>query len=67
MDKKEFIKALAIVGLVNTLVVAVLAGLIYLIVLAIVTVPFTVLTILFFVIVGYISAFIYLKLKEKEK
>lgn len=66
MDKKEFMKALAIVGLVNTIVVAVLAGIIYLLVLAIITMPLTILAILFFVIVGYVSAFIYLKLKEKK-
>lgn len=66
MDKKEFLKALAIVGLVNTIVVAVLAGIIYLLVVAIITMPLTILAILFFVIVGYVSAFIYLKLKEKK-
>ena len=66
MDKKEFLKALAIVGLINTLVVAVLAGVIYLLVIAIITMPFTILLIVLFVIVGYVSAFIYLKLKGKE-
>lgn len=66
MDKKEFLKALAIVGLVNTIVVAVLAGIIYLLVVAIITMPLTILAILSFVIVGYVSAFIYLKLKEKK-
>ena len=66
MDKKEFLKALAIVGLINTAVVTVLAGFIYLLVLAIVTKPLFILSFLFFVVVGYVSAFIYLKLKEKK-
>lgn len=66
MDKKEFLKALAIVGLLNAIVVAGIAGIIYSLVLAIITMPLTILVILFFVIVGYVSAFIYLKLKEKK-
>lgn len=66
MDKKEFIKALAIVGLINSLVTAIIAGIIYLLVIAIITMPFTILLITFFVVVGYVSAYIYLKFKEKE-
>lgn len=66
MDKKEFMKALFIVGLLNTLVTAVIAGIIYLSVIAITTMPFVLLTVLFFIIIGYVSAYIYLKFKEKE-
>lgn len=66
MDKKEFLKALVIVGLINSLVTALIAGIIYLLVIAITTMPFTILLIMFFVIVGYVSAYIYLKFKEKE-
>lgn len=66
MGKKEFMKALFIVGLLNTLVTAVIAGIIYLSVIAITTMPFVLLTVLFFVIVGYVSAYIYLKFKEKK-
>ena len=63
MDKKEFLKALFIVGLLNTLATAVIAGIIYLSVIAITTMPFVLLTVLFFIIVGYASAYIYLKFK----
>lgn len=73
MDKKEFMKALFIVGLLNTLVTAVLAGLIYLLagliyllVLAIIERPFVILITLLLLVVGYVSAYIYLKFKEKE-
>lgn len=66
MDKKEFLKALVIVGLINSIVTAVIAGIIYLLVIAIITMPFTILLITFFVIVGYVSAYIYLKFKGKE-
>lgn len=66
MDKKEFLKALVIVGLINSIVTAVIAGIIYLLVIAITTMPFTILLITFFVIVGYVSAYIYLKFKGKE-
>lgn len=66
MDKKEFLKDLFIVGLINTLLTVVLAGLIYLLVIAITTVPLAFLVVLLFVIIGYSSAFIYLKLKGKE-
>ena len=65
MDKKEFWQALIVVGLINSVIVAVVSGLIYLFVLAIMSVPYVVLTITFFVIVGYVSAYIYLVLKEK--
>lgn len=66
MDKKEFLKALSIVGLLNTFLTVVIAGLIYLLVIAITTVPFALLAVLLFVIIGYSSAFIYLKMKEKK-
>ena len=66
MDKKEFMKALAVVGLINTLVVAVLAALIYLLVLIIINSPFVILITLLLLVVGYVSAFIYLKFKEKK-
>lgn len=66
MNKKEFWQALAVVGLINSVIVAVISGLIYLFVLAIMAVPYVVLTIAFFVIVGYVSAYIYLVLKGKE-
>lgn len=66
MDKKEFLKALLVVGLLNTLVTAVFAGLIYLLVIAFTTVPFALLAVLLFVIIGYSSAFIYLKIKGKK-
>lgn len=66
MDKKEFLKALVVVGLINSIVTAVIVGIIYLIIVAIITMPFTALLIVFFVIVGYVSAYIYLKFKGKE-
>lgn len=66
MDKKEFLKALVVVGLINSIVTAVIAGLIYLLIVAIITMPFTILLIVFFIIVGYVSAYIYLKFKGKE-
>lgn len=66
MDKKEFLKALLIVGLLNTLVAIFAFMVVFLIVIAINKAPFVLLAILLFVIIGYISAFIYLKLKEKE-
>lgn len=66
MDRKEFLKALFIVGLLNTFLTAVLACLVYLFIIAITTVPFALLAVLLFVIIGYVSAFIYLKLKEKK-
>lgn len=66
MDKKEFWQALIVVGLINSVIIAVASGLIYLFVLAIMAVPYVVLTIAFFVIVGFVSAYIYLVLKGKE-
>lgn len=66
MDKKEFLKALFIVGLLNTLVTVIVSGLIYLIIIAITTMPFVLLAVLLFVLIGYVSAYIYLKFKEKE-
>lgn len=66
MDKKEFIKALFIVGLINTFLTFVVAFLVYLLVMIVTTVPFALLVVLLFMIIGYSSAFIYLKLKEKK-
>lgn len=66
MDKKEFIKALLIVGLLNTFLTFVIAFLVYFIVMAFITVPFAFLVVLLFLVIGYSSAFIYLKLKEKK-
>lgn len=66
MDKKEFLKALLIVGLINTICAIFIAMLIFLIVIAVNTAPFVFLVILLFLIIGYSSAFIYLKLKEKK-
>nr|DAV26804.1 MAG TPA: hypothetical protein [Caudoviricetes sp.] len=58
---------LIVVGLINSVIFGFIAGIIYLIVLAIMTIPFVVLTIVFFLLVGFTSAFIYLKIKEKEE
>lgn len=66
MDKKEFLKALFIVGLINSFLTFGIAFLVYLLVMIITTVPFAFLVVLLFVIIGYSSAFIYLKLKGKE-
>lgn len=66
MDKKEFLKALFIVGLLYTFLTAILAGWIYLLVIIVKAVPIALLFVLIFVIIGYSSAFIYLKLKEKK-
>lgn len=66
MDKKEFLKALLIVGLLNTFLTFGIAVLIYLFVIAFTTVPFAFLAVLLFIVIGYSSAFIYLKLKGKE-
>lgn len=66
MNKKEFWQALIVVGLINSIIIAVVSGLIYLFVLAIMAVPYVVLTIAFFIIVGFVSAYIYLVLKGKE-
>lgn len=66
MDKKEFLKALFIVGLINSFLTFSIAFLVYFIVMAVVTVPFAFLAVLLFMIIGYSSAFIYLKLKEKK-
>lgn len=66
MDKKEFLKALLIVGLINTFLTSVIAYLVYLFIIAINTVPFALLAVLLFVVIGYSSAFIYLKIKEKK-
>lgn len=66
MDKKEFLKDLFKVGLLNTFLTFVIAFLVYFLVMAVITVPFAFLVILIFVVIGYSSAFIYLKLKEKK-
>lgn len=66
MDKNNFFKNLIVIGLINSVIIAVISGLIYLFVMAIITVPYVVLTITFFVIFGYVSAYIYLVLKGKE-
>lgn len=66
MDKKEFLKDLFVVGLINSFLTFVVAFLVYVIVMIVINVPIAFLVILLFMIIGYSSAFIYLKLKGKE-
>lgn len=66
MNENNFFKNLIVIGLINSVIIAVISGLIYLFVMAIMAVPYVVLTITFFVVVGFVSAYIYLVLKEKK-